>query len=380
MSIEHPYAPDIEWRFAVSRRFTSPYVNDLYREYIHPVLLTEGMVLECYYAADTPESENYWVNRMNLILELTDIHILIDIEPTTFTVYEIEKSVRARRLQMRTTLVRNFGERISNYHKLLGAPQIIIVKESEDHRPSSQSRRTTTVYLSKGVSPEDFRQHLKNEIDAVTLLKRDDFLWRDKWSKRLTPMLLSMLGNEVPLSPPGQRKDWLRAYQSIARLISAGMSVDEINSAIQQSLNLPVQNLANAIEDCGHFQPPLTPEAGLRTTLPHSGVDEYLGIVETNILQDEVVEPRALIDAQVAFNLKTKREELRAPRPLNELFGIYKRYYSGYIPNLLWAFMWLDPSENRIIGGITKAFIVFFALKRTFQAKLFRLRAKTRSS
>jgi len=369
MNIEHPYAPDIQWRFAVSRRFTSSYVDALYKEYIHGVLCTEGTVLECYYAAETPESEDYWVNRMNLILELSDIHILVDIEPSTYTVYEIEKSVRERRRQMRTTLPKNFGERISN---------ILVVKESESIQPISRSRRTTTIYLSKKVSQDEFHQHFRNEIDAAKLLKCQDFVRREKWAKRLTPGILKLLGEEVPLSPPADRKDWLRAYQSIASLIASGKPIDEINLAIQESLKVPVNQLAGAIEDFAQLQHGVPKAfAGIEPDYSQlSAGDAY----EDSISTEDAFEPRPLIDAQVAFNLKIKQEELRSPKKLKELFSIYKYYYSEYIPNLLWAFISLDPSDNKFVSGLTKGVVVSCALVRTIQAKLFRLRFSKRKS
>src|SRR5437763_1668 len=74
---------------------------------------------------------------MDLILALTDIHILIDIEPTTFTVHEIEKSLHGRK-QIRTTLVRNFGERIANYHKSMGVHEISAAIQKSIEAPTDK--------------------------------------------------------------------------------------------------------------------------------------------------------------------------------------------------------------------------------------------------
>ena len=379
MNIEHPYAPHLEWRFAISRRFSSAYVEGLYRKYILPILRGEGMVLECYYASETPKSENYWANRMDLILALADIHILIDIEPTTFTVHEIEKSLHGRK-QIRTTLVRNFGERIANYHKLMGPPEILVIKESETPRPRSLSKRTTTIYLDKTMSVDDFGRNLRKEIDEAKFFKRKDLLLRAEWSKRLTPTVRKLVGDEVPLAPPDQRADWLKVYQSIARLISMRLSVDEINAAIQSSLESPVEKLAETIEQNANFDP-----RRLSDITFEAAFSQDFDFTEKRTRVEDVLPPghpegRALIDAQVAFNLKIKKEELASPKSFRKLFSVYKEYYSEYIPALLWEFLLLDSRANSFLSVLVNAVVTGFAFRRTIQAKLFRARFKPTKS
>ena len=149
----------------------------------------------------------------------------------------------------------------------MGVPEIIVIKESETPKPRSLSRKTTTIYFDNTMTVEDFGRSLRKEIDEAKFLKRKDLLSRDQWSKQLTPTLRKLVGDDVPLAPPEERRDWLKVYQSISRLISMRLSVNEISAAIQKSIEAPTDKLAEAIEENANFDPSRLSEITIETAL-----------------------------------------------------------------------------------------------------------------
>lgn len=84
--------PDGVWIIAVSRRFHLADVDALYYNKVLPILSKYGIVLECLYADNSSDSADYWATRMGLILELADIHILMEHFPSTATLHEQDYS------------------------------------------------------------------------------------------------------------------------------------------------------------------------------------------------------------------------------------------------------------------------------------------------
>lgn len=81
------YKPDI----AVSRRFTSARVNEIY-DVIQPILNQYGRSIECSNTSTSHSSPDHWLSRMGLIFDCCSIHLLIDIDRSKSTLFEFEYS------------------------------------------------------------------------------------------------------------------------------------------------------------------------------------------------------------------------------------------------------------------------------------------------
>src|ERR1700681_2551925 len=69
-----------ELGIAVSRRFNHRDVDELFAQRIEPVLVRFGTVLRCDFASDSADDLDYWMNRMNVVLDLADVHVFIDVD------------------------------------------------------------------------------------------------------------------------------------------------------------------------------------------------------------------------------------------------------------------------------------------------------------
>lgn len=109
MDLTYPHTPDAEWRIAISRRFKHVRAESTYRTVILPVLESEGLLLECSYASDNVVEDEFWMNRVDLILELADIHILVDMERSPNMEFEFQRAARISKRRHARALRRNFG-------------------------------------------------------------------------------------------------------------------------------------------------------------------------------------------------------------------------------------------------------------------------------
>lgn len=114
MQLNYPYSPYANWRIAVSRKFNHPFVDKLYNECILPVLETEGHVLGCEYSAETLEAIDYWQNMFCMYLEISDIHVLIDIDRSASMEFEFRKSKSNSTYRYNPALLRSFELSILN--------------------------------------------------------------------------------------------------------------------------------------------------------------------------------------------------------------------------------------------------------------------------
>ena len=78
--------------FAISRRFSVPWIDALTQEYIEPALARHGLSLTCTWAEDDPNHPDHWINRMGFIFDLADVHVIIDLDRSGNTMYEFEAS------------------------------------------------------------------------------------------------------------------------------------------------------------------------------------------------------------------------------------------------------------------------------------------------
>ncbi len=81
-----------DYVFAVSRRFGIQEVDDLFEQSIEPGLNQAGHYLICSNAPMDLDSIENWIPRMALMLDVADVHIIMDFEHSENTIYENEAS------------------------------------------------------------------------------------------------------------------------------------------------------------------------------------------------------------------------------------------------------------------------------------------------
>jgi tetratricopeptide (TPR) repeat protein len=163
MEFAYPYYPAADWRFAVSRRFNHPYVDSIYDDLILPSLNAEGLVLECSYASDRTADEDFWMNRMDLILAIADFHVLIDIDRNHNVDFEFERAEFIYRHREPTALARNLNW-TPIIRRFVTRPITILIREGVGRDRRSARKRRTVLFLPDTASPEDFIKRLKAEI------------------------------------------------------------------------------------------------------------------------------------------------------------------------------------------------------------------------
>lgn len=309
MKVEHPYAPDVQWRIAVSRNFTAQNVDAVYRELIYPVLCTEGLVLECYYAAEDTSTMDFWINRMNIILEVSDIHILIDIDRTENMDFEFERSQELTR-----TIAGRTPALSSNFHwepmtKGVFLPISILVKEGKGRDKFSSRKRMGIIYLPSNENPEDFQKRLREQI-GLAKLNRIKFL---KLEKMVYRKVASFFG-----APVDGVKNTLVEVTKIAEAIADRKMVPDLQPIIElyaHPFELPttesVQIKVNEHHDwlIKLRQGKLTPPDSLRDT--YSMVREHYRQSFAEIFGKEFAESRfgkvITIFASILATIKVRR-------------------------------------------------------------------------
>ena len=94
---------------AVSRRFHRPETDELYAGTIEPVLMRYGTVLRCDFASDAVGDVNFWMNRMNIILDIADVHVFVDFDRSANTFYELYSSNMSCLYGPGVAMLWNFG-------------------------------------------------------------------------------------------------------------------------------------------------------------------------------------------------------------------------------------------------------------------------------
>ena len=93
----------------VSRRFRHAEEEKVYFETVEPILQSFGIVLRCDFASDSEHEINFWMNRMNVILDISDVHLLMDFDRSASTFYELQSSNLCCLYGPSASLVWNFG-------------------------------------------------------------------------------------------------------------------------------------------------------------------------------------------------------------------------------------------------------------------------------
>jgi hypothetical protein len=377
MSVEHPITPEIQWRIAISRRFTSSYVQKIYEEVIYPVISEEDLVLECYYAEEMPDSQDYWVHRMNLILELADIYILIDIEPTVYTKAEIRKAWLEKNSVLRPALSRFLGAPYYIIARDLYKQQLIIIKESKDKPYASEKARHSIIYFSPNQDFADFQKLLKQQIQRAKRAKSKGIIRQQKYFyygrafkdlqfSRFLNFKWKQLPDDIKTSELFQAvKESLPFYDSIAKLINYGYSVEEIQWVIDVSkiLDISISATLDIIQNSEDADKEIEALISAQSSYqsPEAKETDDLRDTEDNFEEDLTRNT----NLHHAFNLQMREEDLISPKGYRELYLIYKTHYLEKFGDILNDKLKVPVNKNILM----KILIFYCAWGRTFETK-----------
>lgn len=248
--LEHPLGSGAQWMFAVSRRFTSKDASIIYERSIKPVLQEHGTIVECLYAEESSNNQDFWLNRMRLIFELADFHILVEHEFSSAVLVEQMVSLGlafARKpYGMITEAV--FGE----HHPIAQArprPSVLVVSPYAKRELVWLNRRSAVV-------PHPWHQEAGNDelkkLDAmITLLKKRRLVDSSAWAlKRLgaawvNELVLDNNSRENLAKARAERQKWsgmlgdptrLHEYKRILEKIE--IPIAELSALSNYMLNL----------------------------------------------------------------------------------------------------------------------------------------------
>lgn len=311
--MEHPYAPDAQWRIAVSRNFTSQKVDLIYGELIYPVLCTEGLVLECYYAAEDTSMKDFWINRMNIILEISDIHILIDIDKTANMDFEFERSLSLKAKSGETPALKSNFQWEPRTTRLVFIPISILVKEGKRRDKFSSRKKVGITYLLPNESPEYFQKRLREQIDLAKL-KRIRLL---ELAEKRYHKLSSFFGTPID----GAKRTLIKATK-IAEAIVDRNKVSDLQSIIEL--------------DAHPTELPPTEAAQIKLNEHH------------------------------VWLIKLKQGKLIVPDSLRDTYYIVKEHYQKFFTEIL--------SEEFVESKGGKVFVVLASVLATIKVRIIRKR------
>lgn len=236
-NIQYPYWPEADWRIAVSRRFKLAKVDALYAQSVLPVLQKHGVVMECSYAAEDVHDHDFWVNRMNLIFEIADIHVLLDVERNANVDFEFERSRRVTRMANGAAFRSNFG-----WNPITGTvlfrPFRIIVTEGKGLDTFSKRRREARVYIGNDGHQKDLPERIEAQL-LKSKIERHRRLTQalDWWTTKVKFTGTAESEFEVALQLFTQMAYSFRDGETIDDLVPLAEDLEEQSLDVQQLLN-----------------------------------------------------------------------------------------------------------------------------------------------
>ena len=196
--MEHPFAPEACWRFAISRPFRVLRVDQLLNAVVRPVLEKRGLILECSNASDNPESHAFWMNSMKIMLELTDFHIFFQLGDTPQVEFERSYSKNVTRIGKAPALATNFE--LKRRKSRFFAPTVISIRDSWGLDRFSAWRGTAVVHCSSSCALDDFAQRFTRTVDrCIQVRVRRIQRWyrteerSKRFTERLKPKLIDLM-------------------------------------------------------------------------------------------------------------------------------------------------------------------------------------------
>ena len=237
MLVAHPYAPAIQWRIAVARRFHDREVEDFYCDVVFPVLSEEGMVLECSYAAEEPIYPDYWTNRMKVIFELSDIHVLLDLKSSANTGFEFQVSRSYARRAAANAVHLSFNWKPHLDEQLI-APVSLTISPGRGEDTFSEDTRLGVVHVDRGDGVESFWRRLRTQLARAEEC-RAHALRHTLPHGNLGVAQGAVNSSETP-------RDLLK-MMALCRLLEGKQNIDQIRAALPEDLKSSISPLADEL-------------------------------------------------------------------------------------------------------------------------------------
>lgn len=182
--IVHPFAPEVDWRIAISRRFSHPAAVDFFESVVRPALQGNGILLEVSGALDDPKSNEYWANRMRLVLECSDIHILLDVANSGNLDWEFEQARRLASHGHPSALPGNLRW-LGTQMRLPMRPYTLVISRSRSFSRFSRWRRQAKVGCPLGEAPEASQARIRSALIRIKESLAKELRRADRWMERV---------------------------------------------------------------------------------------------------------------------------------------------------------------------------------------------------
>jgi hypothetical protein len=196
--LEHPFAPEACWRFALSRPFRVPRVDQLLNDVVRPVLEKRGLILECSNASDDPESHTFWMNRMKIMLELADFHVFLQLRDTAQIEFERDYSKNVTRIGKAPALDTNFE--LKRRKSRFFAPTVISIRDGWGLDRFSAWRGTSVIHCGGSSASDDFGRRFARIVDRCiqARVRRIQRWYRmeersKRFAERLKPKIIDLV-------------------------------------------------------------------------------------------------------------------------------------------------------------------------------------------
>src|ERR1035437_9025255 len=191
LALEHPFAPEGCWKFSISRPFRIDRVDQLFNEVVLPTLRRKGLTLECSYASNEVENENFWMNRMKVILELADVHVFFRIASTPQVEFEEQYSKNMVRKGLTPSLATNFQLHRKKYRIL--KPAVIVIRDGR----ASMDRKSlfsgeSFVHCGRKFDLGEFQRRFERAVDRVISKRKRMILRVHRWNEAANRRVASM--------------------------------------------------------------------------------------------------------------------------------------------------------------------------------------------
>lgn len=289
--MEKPVRPCI---FAVSRRFNVPAIESLNKDLIEPILELYGIPLTCTYASDDPDHPDHWVGRMGMIFDLSDVHVIVDIERSGNTLYEFESSNMvnhsSQRLFLNWFLGLQCSQQLQIFRVIVHDQEGRYAARSPSYYPDplrrlfSRFRGSTILVRYDRTNPSDFQSSFREAIETVcstTLAHESDAIKRQRYGgiREWLTMGAYRVADESDILLAVE--DFTALRLAIAKIIATGVSPVEVAREIvalgdRSSVPIASRGAANDVDFFGTYivHDPVAMSEFARTAIEFGGLAE----------------------------------------------------------------------------------------------------------
>jgi tetratricopeptide (TPR) repeat protein len=158
----HPFSPEALWSFSISQRFGNSLADQLL-SLLRPVLAQRGVIMECRDASIDPESKDFWMNRMKVILELADFQIFVEMGDSAQVEFEVSYARTVTRRGRAPALATNFE--FKRRKSRVFRPIVICIRGGWGIDRFSRWSNRAVVYCRRSSSLEEFCERFATILD-----------------------------------------------------------------------------------------------------------------------------------------------------------------------------------------------------------------------